>query len=331
MNAAWRMMMDNAGMSVADQTVINRDIIEPADGSWKLGPKKQWYLIDKTRSVQEAFATFNTPSHQQELANIFQMARQLADEETSLPLIAQGEQTDGQTQTAQGMRMLMNASNIVLRRASKNWDDDITSPLIGRFYDWNMQFSEKSEIKGDYQIEARGSGALLVREKQQQNLMTYAALSGQYPDLMARRDWAGIDKEIAKSLEVPYEQITLSEEEIAAKQQQMAQQPPDPTIEAKMAEIQVRKMGIEADLTDARERRQMEYQIVISRLEQERELQMMDMALKRDMTMAQLQSQLQVSAQQDKTKREQAAAKAATDRGRLQLQGANLRSGYDTF
>lgn len=333
MNAAWRMMMDNAGMSVADQVVMNRDIIQPADGNWKITPKKQWYLTDKTRSVQEAFATFNTPSHQAELANIFGLARQLADEETNLPLIAQGEQTSNQTQTSTGMAMLMNSANIVLRRSVKNWDDDITRPLITRFYDWNMQFNPKPGIKGDFQVDARGSGALLVREKQQQNLMMYANLSAGNAELAMRRDWAGLDKEIAKSLEVPYEQITLSDEELEAAQAQMAEQgqPQDPMVQAKLAELEVRKMGIEADLQDAREKRQMEYEITVGRLNQDRELRMMELATKENITMAELQARLQIKGMDDRTKRESAAARAAVERGRLQMQGQNLAQGYDTF
>ena len=186
-NASWRMMMDNAGLSVADQLVINKELLYPADGSWDMTPKKIWYLRDKTRSVQEAFSSFSTPSHQVELANIFSMARQLADEETNLPLIAQGEMGPHTTKTSSGMAMLMNSSNIVLRKAVKNWDDDITRPLITRFYDWNMQYNEKAEIKGDFSIEARGSGALLVREKQQENLMIYSNLSMAIPEFQAQR------------------------------------------------------------------------------------------------------------------------------------------------
>ena len=30
-NASWRMMMDNAGLSVADQLVINKELLHPAD------------------------------------------------------------------------------------------------------------------------------------------------------------------------------------------------------------------------------------------------------------------------------------------------------------
>ena len=111
-NTAWRMMMDNAGLSVADQLVVNKELHQPADGSWEMTPKKVWPR-DKTRSVAEAFVVLYA-SHQVELGNIFSMARHWQTR-TNLPLIAQGEMART-LQTSSGMAMLMNSSNIVLKR-----------------------------------------------------------------------------------------------------------------------------------------------------------------------------------------------------------------------
>jgi hypothetical protein len=70
--------------------------------------------------------------------------------------------------------MLMNSAAVNVRRMVKNWDDDVTSGVIRRLYDWNMQHSDKDEIKGDMQVEARGTSVLLVREMHQQMLMGVA-------------------------------------------------------------------------------------------------------------------------------------------------------------
>ncbi|MET3998832.1 hypothetical protein [Marinobacterium sp. MBR-109] len=333
-NAAWRMMMDNGGMSVADQVVVNREIVRPADGSWQLGPKKLWYMQDKTRSVQEAFATFSTPSHQVELANIFSMARQLADEETNLPLIAQGEQASHVTKTSSGMAMLMNSANIVLRRAVKNWDDDITRPTITRFYDWNMQFSESPEIKGDYTIDARGSGALLVREKQQENLLVFANVTGSNPELALRRDWEGLDCEIAKALEVPYHQITLSDAEIEERKQQIAesqQQPEDPNAQIKAAELQLKQQQMQVDAQLKQQEMQYRQQLDAAKLQQERELKLADIAARENLTVAQLQAKLQLEQVKIQTQRDKAAGDLALKRTQTQMQAENLARGFDTF
>ena len=348
-NASWRMMMDNAGLSVADQIVVNKEIVSPADGSWEMAPKKVWNLVDKTRSVAEAFASFSTPSHQTELGNIFSMARQLADEETNLPLIAQGEMSPNMTKTSSGMAMLMNSSNIVLRKAVKNWDDDITRPLITRFYDWNMQFSERAEVKGDFSVEARGSGALLVREKQQENLMIYSNISMQNPEYFKRRDWAELDREIAKSLELPYDQITISETEIAEReamaQEAAAQGMPDPAMQ---------KLQLEAELAQARlqieqQKIQLDAQYKAAVLQQSGQEMALDHQLERDkmaqkerMDMSHLTSKYQISErtrqtgyataqERNKTERDKAAAQTNVKLTEAQLKAQNIANSFDTF
>lgn len=173
---AWRMIMDNAGLSVGGQIIINKSIVEPAqtpDGkvSWDITPLKVWLLKDKLAKAQDAFHVFEFPNHQNELAAIFNMARELADEETGIPVIAQGEQTANVTQTAHGMELLMNNHNIVMRRAVKNWDDNVTIPAITRMYDWNMQNNPNNDIKGDFTPVAKGSTALLQKETQARNML----------------------------------------------------------------------------------------------------------------------------------------------------------------
>ena len=43
MNGAWRMALDNAALSVGPQIFIDRDVVEPANRSWTLTPRKVWY------------------------------------------------------------------------------------------------------------------------------------------------------------------------------------------------------------------------------------------------------------------------------------------------
>lgn len=346
-NASWRMMMDNAGLAVADQLVVNKELLSPADGSWEMTPKKVWYLRDKTRSVGEAFASFSTPSHQVDLANIFSMARQLADEETNLPLIAQGEMAPHVTKTSSGMAMLMNSSNIVLRKAVKNWDDDVTRPLITRFYDWNMQFSDNPAVKGDFAIEARGSSALLVREKQQENLMIYANISAQNPELFKRRDWAGLDQEIAKSLEVPYELITKPQAEIAEmEEQEMAMaEAPNPEMEVAQFEMQMKqaqfqleqqKLQVEAQIKanqfQLKEMEmQMDQQMKQAEMAQEERIKVAEIAAKAEMTERQLQARMAIDSEKNRTNRDKAAADTNIKLTTAQLRAQNLEKGFDSY
>lgn len=188
LNAAWRMMLDNAALAVAPQIVVDKRVIVPENGNWNIAAGKTWWRTDddigtQPGSGQRAFEIHDIPMNQAQIAGIIDLCLKFIDEETSLPLIAQGEQGQHITQTMGGMTMLFNSANVVFRRVVKNWDDDVTAPNIRRLYDFNMQFSEKDEIKGDMQIEARGTSFLLVREMQSQNLMIIATQWSEHPTL----------------------------------------------------------------------------------------------------------------------------------------------------
>ncbi len=174
LNAAWRMMLDNARNAVGPQVLIDKGAVEPQNGAWGLEPNKEWLFDSAKATVQMPFQVFNIPMNQEALAGIIALALQFADDVSMLPRVLQGaDQGQGAliTQTANGMAMLFNAANLAIRDVVKNWDDDLTTGLIRRAYDWNMQHAKDESVKGDMQIEARGTSVLLVREMQAQNLM----------------------------------------------------------------------------------------------------------------------------------------------------------------
>ena len=242
--------------------------------------------------------------------------------------------------------MLMNSANIVLRRAVKNWDDDITRPLITRFYDYNMQFNDKPEIKGDYCIEARGSSALLVREKQQESLMLFANLSATNPELMARRDWEGLDKEIAKALEVPYSNITLSDEVIQQNMEAAQQeQPADPMIEFKQQEMQIKQQELQLKAQSYERQSQkdsLEMQLRQYEVEQKfifekekaidaKELKIAELQSREGVENRRVMAKLKSDLTKDKTIRDTKAAEINNTMTEIRLKAQNLAAGHDTY
>lgn len=170
--AGWRMVMDHGGTSVGPQVGIKRSKVTPADGRYEITGRKLWYINDDEPDAQKAMAVWDIPSHIKDYLVIIEAAMKFADEETSLPMIAQGERGTA-PDTVGGMTLLMNAANVVLRRLVKQFDDTVTRPHIRRYYDFNMQYSEKAEIKGDYEIDARGSTALLLKDLQNQAMVKW--------------------------------------------------------------------------------------------------------------------------------------------------------------
>jgi hypothetical protein len=317
LNAAWRMMMDNAALATGPQLFIDRKQIEPADGSWKLTPRKVWFLNDGVPKDTRVMDQFSITMHQNELAAIIQLSKAFIDDETGLPQIAQGEQSGQITKTAQGMSILMNSANTVFRRIVKAFDDDVTTPTIRRFYDWNMQFSDKSEIKGDYEVDARGSSVLLVREMQAQNLFAIILQLGMHPIYGPMIKHPDLLRLLMQTFLIPSDQIVLSDKEIEAIQreaQAKAQAQAEAEAQAQQGEPQapdeggdVKRMEIEAKLQIAQLDNQTRMQIA----QMGRETALIQAAQRMEMSVEQLAAKLQDGREERQRKERQLAVETA--------------------
>ncbi len=230
---AWRILMDNMGLSAGPQIVINEDVIEPVNGVWKLEPRKLWRRKGAAPPDKKPFEIFDIPSHMADLLAVIEVSKKNVDEETALPMLAQGEQGTQVTKTAQGMSILMNSVNVVFRRIIKNFDDDMTTQNVSRMYDWLMQFSDKEHIKGDYQVDARGSSVLLVREMQSANMMAFLTNFGNHPVLAKYLREEGLPalRKLAKAMLIPADEVIKSTAEIKADAAKAAKEPPAPNPE----------------------------------------------------------------------------------------------------
>ena len=297
--AAWRMIMDNSNLSVGGQIIINKKIIEPAptpDGkqSWEITPLKIWLLSNSSYRAADAFHVFEFPNHQNELAAIFNLARAMADEETGIPQIAEGDQGQHVTQTAHGMEMLMNSHNIVMRRAVKNWDDNVTVPNILRLYDWNMQNNPNDDIKGDFSPEATGSAALLLKETQARNMLNLVNFL-MNPALIGWAHMGPLVRKLVSSMQHdPDELIKTQKEYDAFMQQQQAaaaqQQPQGPN----HVEVQRMKNDLawaihQAKMQDNAADRQMKALLA----DTQREIEMMRLAQHKEITLGKVAAEVQ--------------------------------------
>jgi hypothetical protein len=233
-NAATRAMMDNAGVSAGGQFVINREVIQPADGSWSIVPRKLWFMTGEGK-VNDAFASVQLASMQADLMAIIQYAQKMAEDVTGLPMILQGQQ-GAAPETVGGMQMLQNNASSVLRRLARTFDDAVTEPHIRRYYDWLMEYGEDEKEKGDFQIDARGSTALVERDINNQSVLQMApmAVPGNPYGIDPKR-WF---KEVCLAQRMDPSKFQYTDEEEAQLQQNM-QPPVIPQIEAAKIRAQV--------------------------------------------------------------------------------------------
>ena len=318
LNAAWRQMMDNAGVSSGPQIVIKPGAIQPADKQWQLSARKIWYATDDIDDVRKAFSTFEFNSHQNELAGIIKMATELADAETGVPTIMQGEK-GAAPDTVGGMQMLMNSANVVLRRLVKQFDDMVTKPHIRRYYDYNMMYNEDEEIKGDFTIDARGSSALVVRDIQNQSFLNLLA-AGANPIYGMYLDTQKLFEKALQAQHIDPAEVFKPEEEIeqikeAQKQAAAAGPAPDPALavaqvraQAEMQKVQAQNQG---DLQELQVRQQIaaqEADLHIMQLQMTREIEMLKLSNSQNISLEKIKAQLADTAMKERSRKELFAA-----------------------
>lgn len=253
-NSAWRQVMDNGRTSLGGQIVMKKGMIIPEDKSYEITPNKVWLAKDDTVDVRQAFAVFEFQSHLEELLAIANAAMQFADSESNMPQLMGGEQGSA-PETVGGTIMLFNNANGVLRQRVKLYDDNVTRPHIGRYFDWKMENEPDPNIKGDCEIDARGSTALIERDLQSQGLINLANITNNpryIPHLNERAELTAI----LKAFKINPVELLKPEDQVEQDQAALAEQgaPPDPRIQA--AEIAARTKELE--LQDRDKQRQFE-------------------------------------------------------------------------
>jgi hypothetical protein len=229
MNGFMRLAIDNAALSGNLLIEIDEQNLTPGQ-DLTVYPGK----VFRRQAGAPGQAIFGTkwPNISNENMQMFDKARQLADESTGLPSFAHGQTgVTGVGRTSSGISMLMSAANGSIRTVVKNIDDYLLGPLGKAMFHFNMQFDFDSEIKGDLEVKARGTESLMANEVRSQRLMQFLGVV-QNPTLapFAKMDY--IIREVAKSMDLDPDKVVNNlgdaaiQAEIMKKFQQTVGAPP---------------------------------------------------------------------------------------------------------
>ncbi len=161
LNATVRAMMDNMASTVGAQYEVNTDLLHPNERTRDIYPNRVWFRRGDSR--YPAIRAIEVSSRLQEFLALKQTFETQIHENT-LPAYMQGQQAGGAGRTASGLSMLMGSANLDVKDQITSFDLGITRPVVKAFYHWNMQFSDDNNIKGDYEVIAKGSSSLVAKE-----------------------------------------------------------------------------------------------------------------------------------------------------------------------
>jgi hypothetical protein len=169
MNGHMRMAIDN--LALAGNLVFDVDEASLVPGqNYDIYPGKVFRRQSGVTGT--AINGLKFPNTAGENMQMYDKARQLADEETGIPSVVHGQTgVTGTGRTAAGLSMLLGSAGLGIKTVIKNIDDSLLRPLGEAFFQWNMQFNEKAEtFDGDLEIKPKGTVSVMMKEVRSQRL-----------------------------------------------------------------------------------------------------------------------------------------------------------------
>ena len=245
-NAAARMTLDNASIACGPQLAVNMKALAPDEDPTEVHARKVW-LFDTREKMSEAIREVGVQSHITELMAIAEKFQQYADE-SSFPRYMSGNNAGvrGAGDTASGLSMLMNSASMPVKDCVNEFDTGVTEPFIRAMYRWNMRFSSHEEVKGDYEVVATGSTALVAQELMGQRLLqTMQVLTA--PGMANMTDFETLYSHVLRTMNLPAD-IQLSHEEAKFRQMEQMKMEKAAQLEALMGEIEKRNLPVAPEL-----------------------------------------------------------------------------------
>lgn len=249
-NAALRALLNNAGKSAGSQMVINGAAVRPADESWSITPDKIWLTTEEgPADVRQAMMAIQIPNVTAQILEIITMGERFAEETTSIPLITQGQSGATTPDTFGAAQLQNNNANQLLRSIGYAFDDYITEPVVRQYYEYLLlDPAVPNEEKGEFQIDAHGSAALVERAIQDQTIGQMGGMAANPIYGIDPKKWAA---EYLKSHKLKPSAFQYTEEELAKMAQSPPPEAPQVTVARINADTQI-KLGVMKQTADQR-------------------------------------------------------------------------------
>jgi len=220
LNASVRAMLDNAAISAGPIIEANIDLLADGEDPNDIYPFRSFQRTGiGTDGSNRAITITKLPSYTTQFMAMVDFFKSSADETTNIPaaMSAGNQQNQGigaAGRTATGLSMLMGSANITLKDQLKYFDDGITKPFIRALYFWNMEFSSKENIKGDFGVNARGSSSLVAKEVRLESLNQFLAIIRNDPEASIVLNSRNVYDEYLKILDLDDAGLLRSDDEI---------------------------------------------------------------------------------------------------------------------
>jgi hypothetical protein len=166
-NACARAILANIGIASGPMVDLNVDRLEPG-ASRKIWPWRVFPTTDEQMASGSKAVNFFQPEMVTvQLINVYEVFSRIADEHSGIPAYAHGDPSvGGAGSTSSGLSQLIGMATRGIKAVVRNIDLDGIVPCLERHYDYLLENYEIFGLMGDYQLNAKGTAALVARENQ---------------------------------------------------------------------------------------------------------------------------------------------------------------------
>lgn len=252
--AATMLLMDNASVACTPSAEVNMDRLYPGQDQTTITPFKVWYTEGLGQEATiPAVRPISYDAHIPELLQIIEMFDNRADQETFVGPQTGGDQQKGPSEpfrTAAGASMLRGDAALPFKDVVRNFDS-FTRSVISALVAFNHLFSNRSDIKGDFQIVARGASSLVAKEVR--GLQVDNMMATLHEEDMPYVDRFELLKERFATRDLPRHVIVSDEEAVRIKKSRAEEAQKTAVQQEEMVRAEVRKVLAETvkNLTQA--------------------------------------------------------------------------------
>jgi hypothetical protein len=217
-NASARALVNNMGISSGPQVEVNLERIPPNEDITQMHPWKIWQVTNDPLGSSSPAVKFTQPDdNATTLMAVYEKFSTLADDHSGIPSYVSGDiNVKGAGRTASGLSMLMGSAGKGIRQVVMHIDSDVIKPVVNRQFIYNMRYDEDQSIKGDLQVIPRGAINLAVKETVNVRRIEFLNATANEIDMeiIGKDGRAALLREVAKSLQMPVDQIVPSREQL---------------------------------------------------------------------------------------------------------------------
>ncbi|RLA61253.1 MAG: hypothetical protein DRQ89_11685 [Epsilonproteobacteria bacterium] len=180
-NSVTRATISNAAFSHAPIIEVNVDMLKSGESPVEVLKPRQIFLREGGDPKEPMVRFYQPTENSAVLMNVMGVMNKIAEEVTGIGSTTE-ESLPSANAANMGISMILSQKNIMQRTVISNIDKYLIKPMIEMYYDFNMQWNDKDEIKCPAKVTANGISGIIAREMRTQQIVAFSNLTANPQD-----------------------------------------------------------------------------------------------------------------------------------------------------